>query len=127
MAVELNHTIVASKDQISSARSLADVLGLPEPMPFGPFHAVALSNGVTMDFESTDEEIHPQHYAFLLGEDEFDQAFGRIQQAGADYWADPARQQPGEINTGHGGRRVYFLSPDGHFLEILTRAYDSGS
>jgi hypothetical protein len=126
MAVELNHTIVASQDKISSARSLADLLGLPEPVPEGRFHAVRMSNGVSLDFASTDQEIHPQHYAFLLSEDEFDQVFGRIQRTGADYWADPAQQHPGEINTRDGGRGVYFLSPDGHFLELLTRPYDSG-
>jgi hypothetical protein len=38
---------------------------------------------------------------------------------------DPTQRRPGEINHNHGGRGVYFLSNDGHFLEIITRPYGS--
>ncbi|HEY4008257.1 MAG TPA: VOC family protein [Pseudonocardia sp.] len=127
MAVELNHTIVASRDKERSAKDLAALLGLPEPAPFGPFQVVQVANGVSLDFASTDEEIHPQHYAFLLTEAEFDEVFGRVQQRRLEYWADPRQTRPGEINTNDGGRGVYFLSPDGHYLEIITRPYGSGS
>ena len=126
MAVELNHTIVASRDKERSAKDLADLLGLPEPAQFGPFQVVQVANGVSLDFASTDEEIHPQHYAFLLTEAEFDEVFGRVQQRHLEYWADPRQTRPGEINTNDGGRGVYFLSPDGHYLEIITRPYGSG-
>jgi len=74
----------------------------------------------------TTEEIHPQHYAFLLTEPEFDEVFGRIRAGDLPYWADPGHRQEGEINTRDGGRGVYFDSPDGHVLEILTRPYGSG-
>ena len=37
------------------------------------------------------------------------------------------QRQPAEINHHDGGRGVYFLSNDGHFLEIITRPYGSGS
>jgi hypothetical protein len=40
-----------------------------------------------------------------------------------DYWADPFRRRPGEINTNDGGRGVYWLDPNGHVLEIITRPY----
>jgi hypothetical protein len=43
------------------------------------------------------------------------------------FWADPGKHRPGEINHGDGGRGVYFEDPDGHFLEILTRPYGSGT
>jgi hypothetical protein len=125
MAVELNHTIVASRDKVSSATFLADLLGLPPPTQFGPFEVVEVSNGVSLDFMDADE-IHPQHYAFLLTEAEFDEVFGRIKERKLDYWADPAHNQPNEINTRDGGRGVYFDSPDGHYLEIITRPYGSG-
>jgi len=57
MAIELNHTIVASRDKHSAAASLAALLGLPAPSSFGPFQVVALSNGVSLDFLQT-AEIH---------------------------------------------------------------------
>jgi hypothetical protein len=116
---------VASRDKASSATFLADVLGLPAPTQFGPFEVVQVSNGVSLDFMDTDE-IHPQHYAFLLTEDEFDEVFGRIKERNLAYWADPQHNQPNEINTRDGGRGVYFDSPEGHYLEILTRPYGSG-
>ncbi|HEV7789821.1 MAG TPA: VOC family protein [Pseudonocardia sp.] len=125
MAIELNHTIVASRDSRTAAASLADLLGLPAPSQFGPFQVVQVANGVSLDF-MTSSEIHPQHYAFLLTEAEFDQVFGRIREHEMTYWADPGHHEEGEINTRDGGRGVYFDSPDGHILEILTRPYGSG-
>jgi len=125
MAIELNHTIVASRDKKSSATFLTDLLGLPSASEFGPFLVVQVSNGVSLDFMDTDE-VHPQHYAFLLSENEFDEVFGRVREQQLTYWADPGHQQEGEINTRDGGRGVYFDSPDGHYLEILTRPYGSG-
>jgi catechol 2,3-dioxygenase-like lactoylglutathione lyase family enzyme len=88
---------------------------------------VNVDNGVSLDFMDTSEDIHPQHYAFLVSEDDFDTIFGRIQAQQLNYWADPHHQQPGEINTRDGGRGVYFDDPNGHVLELLTRPYGSGS
>jgi catechol 2,3-dioxygenase-like lactoylglutathione lyase family enzyme len=127
MAVELNHTIVAARDKRAAATFLSDLLGLPAPTSFGPFLVVNVDNGVSLDFMDTSEDIHPQHYAFLVSEDDFDTIFGRIQAQQLNYWADPHHQQPGEINTRDGGRGVYFDDPNGHVLELLTRPYGSGS
>jgi catechol 2,3-dioxygenase-like lactoylglutathione lyase family enzyme len=127
MTIELNHTIVAARDKRAAANFLTDLLGLPAPTPFGPFLVVTLSNGVSLDFMDTSEEIHPQHYAFLVSEDEFDTIFGRIRTRDLPYWADPYHSQPGQINTRDGGRGVYFKDPDGHVLELLTRPYGSGT
>jgi catechol 2,3-dioxygenase-like lactoylglutathione lyase family enzyme len=126
VTVQLNHTIVAARDKQISATFLSEILGLPEPKPFGPFLGVEVDNDVTLDFRDADGEITAQHYAFLISEAEFDEIFGRIQERGLSYWADPFRNQPGEINTRDGGRGVYFEDPSGHFLEILTRPYGSG-
>ncbi|MGH3856685.1 MAG: hypothetical protein ACRDR6_25005 [Pseudonocardiaceae bacterium] len=62
MTVELNHTIVAARDKLASAKFLADLLELPAPTPFGPFLVVTLENGVSLDFQETSEDIRPQHY-----------------------------------------------------------------
>lgn len=125
MSVQLNHTIVWSRDKQKSAKFLADLLGLPAPAPFGPFLVVTLENGASLDFHDTDGEIASQHYAFLVGENEFDQIFGRIKAQGLGYWADPAQTRAGRINRNDGGRGVYFEDPDGHLLEIITRPYGS--
>jgi catechol 2,3-dioxygenase-like lactoylglutathione lyase family enzyme len=123
MTIELNHTIVYSRDKRASSDFLANLFGLPAPAAWGPFLAIEAANHVTLDFLDADGEIAPQHYCFLVGEEEFDQIFGRIQEQGLSYWADPGHRQPGEINTHDGGRGVYFDDPSGHILEIITRPY----
>jgi catechol 2,3-dioxygenase-like lactoylglutathione lyase family enzyme len=126
MAVQLNHTIVRVRDKRESATFLAEVLGLGPPVPFGPFLVVEVDNQVSLDFADDHGPVHPQHYAFLVGEDEFDQIFGRIRDRDLAYWADPGRRRAGQINTNDGGRGVYWEEPSGHFLEIITRPYGSG-
>ena len=126
MPVQLNHTIVAARDKQVSATFLSEILGLPAPKPFGPFLGVEVDNEVTLDFMDTDREITPQHYAFLISEDEFDEIFGRIRERGLEHWADPGQSRAGSINHNDGGRGVYFEDPDGHLLEVITRPYGSG-
>ena len=126
MPVQLNHTIVSAHDPQASAVALAEILGRAAPVRFGPFHGVELDNGVTLDFMREDGDIVRQHYAFLVSEEEFDEIFGRIQQRGLAYWADPGHSRPGKINRNDGGRGVYWRDRDGHNLEILTRPYGSG-
>ena len=127
MAVSLNHTIVHSRDPAAGARFLSEVLGLAEPKRFGPFLVVEADNGVSLDYMQVGEDVSPNHYAFLVGEDEFDVIFARLQERGITYYADPHAHQAGEINTHDGGRGCYFADPDGHWLEIITRPYGSGS
>ena len=126
MAVQFNHTIVMSRDKQASARFLTEILGLPDPTRFGPFLVVEMDNGVSLDFYETDGKIASQHYAFLITEAEFDEIFTRIRECNIDYWADPGRSRPSEINHNDGGHGVYFEDPNGHFLEIITRPYGSG-
>jgi len=129
MAIALNHTIVAASDAETSARWVAEVLGLPEPERLGHFWQVTTANGVGLDFASVGEgdDVVPQHYAFLISEEDFDGVYGRIQHREMDHWADPRQSLPQQINRHDGGRGVYFLSNDGHYLEVITRPYGSGS
>jgi catechol 2,3-dioxygenase-like lactoylglutathione lyase family enzyme len=127
MGVKLNHTIVAARDKHESATFLSEILGVGEPEPFGPFLVVQVDNEVSLDFADDHGPVHPQHYAFLVDEDRFDEIFGRIRERGLVYWADPSRRHPGEINTNDGGRGVYWEDPAGHFLEIITRPYGGGN
>ncbi len=126
MSVQLNHTIVNVKNKIESGRLVAEILGLPEPKPVWKFFAVKTDNGVNLDFCDYDEKIEPMHYAFLVGDKEFDECLGRIKAKGIPYWADAMQAKPGEINTFNGGRGCYFCEPSGHLLEIITQPY-SGS
>jgi extradiol dioxygenase family protein len=125
MAVQLNHTIVHARDKETSATFLADLLGVAAPTPYGPFLVVQVDNDVSLDFADSSSPV-PQHYAFLVGEDEFDAIFARIRERGLPYWADPFHRQAGQINTNDSGRGVYWDDPNGHNLKIITRPYGSG-
>jgi catechol 2,3-dioxygenase-like lactoylglutathione lyase family enzyme len=82
-----------------------------------------LDNDVTLDFVDAGGDFVRTHYAFLVGEKEFDEIFGRIKQHGLPFWADPMHRRANEINTNDGGRGAYFEDPSGHNLEIITRPY----
>lgn len=128
MAITFNHTIVAARDRAASAAFFTEMFGLPDAKEVAPFLVVTIDHGASLDFAQVpaDAEIHPQHYAFLVSEAEFDAIYGRIRERGLQHWADPRAQHPGEINHHDGGRGVYFQDPSGHFLEIITRPYGSG-
>lgn len=121
MAVELNHTILHAHNQEASAHFLSALLGLPAPRPYGPFLVVQLANNISLDILQSND-IAPQHYAFLVTEDEFDAVMRHISEHGLTHWADPFHRQEGRINHGFGGRGVYVSDPDGHNIEVLTRA-----
>lgn len=125
MAAQLNHTIVWCRDKHRSSAFMAEMLSLPAPQPFHHFLVIPLANDVSIDFMEKDGPIAPQHYAFLVGDEEFDTGMRLIAEKGLAFWADPARSKPGEINRHWGGRGVYFEDPDGHLLELITKPYGS--
>ncbi len=126
MPTQLNHTIVWCRDKMQSSAFLADMLGLPPPVPFMHFMVVALDNDVSLDFMEKTGDVALQHYAFLIDESDFDAVFSRVRAQGLTYWADPGRSRPNEINRRDDGRGFYFEDPNGHLLEVLTRPYGSG-
>lgn len=122
MTVELNHTIVPAHDPQTSAKFLADILGLTVGPPVAHFTPVTLANHVTLDYDQSDD-IEPHHYAFMVSEEEFDAAVARIRDGGITYYGDPACEEEGQIyrSKRHEGRRgTYFRDPDGHLMELLT-------
>lgn len=104
---------------------MAEILGRPAPTHFGPFRVVELDNGVSRDFHDSDGEIASQHYAFLIGDDDFDAVLASVRAGNRTYWPDPGKSHPNETNRNDGGRGLYFEDPDGHLLEVITRPYGS--
>ncbi|MGH8794417.1 MAG: VOC family protein [Stackebrandtia sp.] len=124
MSVQLNHTIVTSVDRQTTADFWGDILGLEVGKAWGPFIPIDTANGVTLDFvDVPEEDVKPQHYAFLVSEAEFDAGFAKITERELTFWADPHSHVEGEINYNDGGRGVYFLDPNGHFMELITVPY----
>ncbi|MFI8520602.1 VOC family protein [Streptomyces sp. NPDC085481] len=124
MTAQLNHTVVHARDKRVSAEFLAEVLGLEVGAPFGPFLPVDTGNGVTLDYyEQNDAPFTPNHYAFLVPDEEFDTMIARLDRMRVTYFADPGHTEAGRINHLFGGRGAYFDDPDGHNMEIITRPY----
>ena len=123
MSVELNHTIVHAKDGRSSARFLADILGVEPGPKWGPFYPVHVDHGMTLDYIDDPGSFTAQHYAFLVSDDVFDAARRRIEAGGITIWADPHQDEPGRINEHDGGRGFYFEDPDRHLMELITVPY----
>lgn len=124
VVIRLDHTIVVARDNRRGAEFLAAILGLEVGPPTGPFVPVTLADGVTLDFLTVRGHTERlAHYAFLIGEDEFDECFGRIEAAGVEYYADPHLRLRGQVNRHDGGRGVYFQDPTGNTMELVTRPY----
>jgi catechol 2,3-dioxygenase-like lactoylglutathione lyase family enzyme len=87
----------------------------------GPFLAVALGHGLTIDFADAEGAIRPMHFAFRVSETQFDVSFRWVSELGVPYWADPRRTRPRELAQRGAGRAFYFEDPSGHFFEVLTR------
>jgi catechol 2,3-dioxygenase-like lactoylglutathione lyase family enzyme len=120
VTVTLNHTIVPSRDKEAAARFFARVFGMRYDGPHGPFAPVRVNDTLTLDFGDAPEPVPVQHYAFHVGEAEFDAILGRVKEAGLAFGSTPWSLEDGRLNDWNGGRGVYFKDPDGHLLELMT-------
>ena len=128
MTIQLNHTIVPARDPQVSAHFLAGILGLDVSPRVAHFTPVTLANEVSLDYDQM-EDFEPHRYAFMVNDQEFDDALARIQGGRVTHYGDPACTQVGEIyrsKHAEGRRGTYFRDPDGHLMEILTRGRPKG-
>jgi hypothetical protein len=84
MAIVLDHTIVPAHDKVASACFFARIFGLEYNGPHSHFAPVQINEQLTLDFDDrADFESH--HYAFRIGEAEFDAIFDRVKAEGIAY------------------------------------------
>ena len=121
MNIRLNHTIVPARDKEAAARFFAQIFGLRYDGPMGHFAPVRINEDLTLDFDNAESFEH-HHYAFQVGDEEFDAIFQRIREARIPYGSGPRSLEDGQLNSRKGGRGVYFRDPNGHVLELLTRS-----
>ena len=121
MTIVLNHAIVPAGDKVAAAQWFAKIFGLEPGAPHGPFAPVRVSETLTLLFDNQ-KSFETGHYAFHVSDAEFDAIFGRVKEARLPFGSAPGRFDDGEINHWSGGRGVYFRSPDGHILELMTVA-----
>ena len=125
MAIVLDHTIVPAKDKLASAEFFAEIFDLNVKPGEGHFAQVQINDSLTFDFA---DEPAPasHHYAFHIGDAEFEAIFGRVKAKGVAYGSSPYNHTDGRIYTRRGGRGFYFEDPNGHLLEVMT-ARETGS
>jgi catechol 2,3-dioxygenase-like lactoylglutathione lyase family enzyme len=124
MPIELDHTIVPARQRDASAQRLAQLLDVPHgPAKAGPFYAVYVNDGLTLDFIETDEDFPVYHFCFRVDEERFDQILGRLRAAGIAFRSSVQGPVDENINTDYGGRMVYWNDPEHHQWEILTVSY----
>ena len=124
MTVQLDHIMVPCRNKLASAKLLADLLGVAwAESGVGPFAPVFVNDGLTLDFDQTDEPYSLIHYCFRVSDTEFDAILGRIRSAGIKFRSAVHGPVDMQVDTQHGGRIVYWNEPDGHQWEILTVSY----
>ena len=124
MTIALDHFIVSAHDRKAAARQLAALLDVPwEETSLGRFSAVHINSGLTLDFIETDEDFPVEHFCFRVDDATFDAILARLQQQDIAWKSDPFGPFDNTINTGYGGRGIYWNVPEGHQWEILTASY----
>ena len=122
MEITLNHTIVSSHDNISSAQFYEHIFGFEFIKVWDNFAVVKVNQTFTLDFMNA-SDFSSQHYAFKVSDAQFDEIFDRIKIKAIAFGSGPDSFDDGKINNNDGGRGVYFKDPNGHLLEILTTDY----
>ena len=124
MTIHLDHTIVPARNKVASAKLLAELLGVPcGEAEAGPFFAVYINDGLTLDFIETDEDFPIYHFCFRVSQEEFDSILARIKAAGIRYRSTVRGPMDMQINTQLGGSNIYWNVPEGHQWEMLTVSY----
>jgi hypothetical protein len=124
MTIQLDHVMVHSRDQTASAKLLAELLGVRWGADGpGPFSAVYVNDGLTIDFINSDDTFPIEHCCFRVSEAEFDAILARLEAAKIPYRSEVHGPMDMKINTAYGGRMLYWNEPDGHQWEMLTVSY----
>ena len=124
MSIVLDHFLVPSHDQVAAARQLAELLGVAwQESTLGGFSPVYINDGLTLDFQQTEDAFAVAHYAFRVTPERFDEIVARLRAAGIAYRGNVRGPVDYASNHDYGGEMVYWNEPDGHQWEILTVSY----
>ena len=124
MAVQLDHLLIPARNKEAAAKQLAEILGVRwGPANVGPFSAVHVNAGLTIDFDEWTEDFPKGHYCFRVAEAEFQAILGRLQASGIAYRSLPHGPEDRKVNTSMRGSIVYWSEPGGHVWELLTESY----
>lgn len=128
MAMALDHLILPVNDLEASLRFYTEVLGLTYMGEREPFSVVRITPACTIQLAPWGTP-GGGHLAFAMTQDEFENAFRRIREAGLEYGDSfdsvGNMKGPGEAEGARGSTRsLYCFDPSKHLIEL---AYYEGS
>ena len=100
MTITLNHTIVPTRDKELSARFFAQLFGLSFDGPDSHFAPVRVNEALTLLFDDDVERFESHHYAFHVGDAEFDAILQRVRGAGLPFGSAPGVPTTGSSTIG---------------------------
>lgn len=120
MTIIIDHITMPAYDHQEAARFLARIMGVEYAGPDRHFAPVPLNPTFKIAFYHADQ-FQPYHVGFHIGEEVFDLILANLQAIGWSYGNHP--QEPGNLRTDHpfGGRGLYFIDPNGHLFEVMTK------
>ena len=92
MTIELNHTIVPSRDKVAAAEFFARIFGLTYAGAAGHFAPVQVNETLTLDFDDA-PEFESHHYAFHVDDATFEEIFGRLEAESIVYGSGPGSSE----------------------------------
>lgn len=119
MTIDVDHVIVPTRDRSVAAKRLADLLGVPWAGA-GPFSAVYVNNGLTLDFVETEGNFASHHYSFRVEEKQFNAILARLRKAGIDYRSTMPAFGEAQDSAQYCGSSVRWEESDGHQWEVLA-------
>jgi hypothetical protein len=124
MTVILDHTIVLTRDKLSSALFLSYILGREYGGKFARFAPVKLDDELNIDYADIDrDDFERRTFNLLVTDDELDGIQKRLDLDGVPYGSEPDQIGNKQLNTRGGGRGLFFRDRNGHTFGVSTAAY----
>lgn len=126
--MDLDHTVIPVKDKEAASQLMARVMGWEFLGIRGSQGHVRVNDSLVVRFDDkeADSEHRPHHhFAFHVGDEEFDAILERLGAEGLKYGTSP-RDMNMQWNELNGGRRTFFTDPNGHSFELMTAASPPG-
>jgi catechol 2,3-dioxygenase-like lactoylglutathione lyase family enzyme len=125
--IRIDHVGIPAHARLDAASYLARIVGLaPEVTDDGRVATARVSSGFTLDFFDA-LRIEPMHIAFVADAPAFDHTLAHLQAEGIADGSEP--HDPANGRAGHpvADRGLYFRTPDGHLLEVMSSASEPGA
>ena len=125
--MDLDHTVIPVDDKAAASQLMVRVMGWKFLGYRGSQGHVRVNDTLVVRFDDreADGERKPLHFAFHVGEDEFDAILGRLVAEDLKYGTS-TRNMNMEWNELNGGRRFFFGDYNGHSYEVMTAASPPG-